>query len=498
MKISFKEWALANYDFFFLEAPLDLSRFPTDKIEFDKDDNDDDEGFVPDEFEEEDFDEDYARNRCEDAHSINDYDLNDYSYGEIFDSIEDDPNFKAESPEEWEENNPEPKPEDFDSEEEYKSATETWQSERDDIESDYESAVEDWEEENDRTRENAEESAEEARQRDIEECVNDSRENWDEEQDNRREEHRDKVEQDREDFLSKLPPYKSYNHKFGLNGKKYKVEIDRNTDYYQDQKLVGVFDVFFEKENDKDSGYSLERNSSPQHAREVYSILIATLIKFVQEEESTGHPVNGFHFSASEPEMEIVYDLFYKNYLIPSGFIRVKIEGNDFYLKKDYIREKSKNLKTPEKMNLLRGIVDSNRSKKQLIQNVRNFKLLSRENALFFPQIKNKILYFKDFNEQILLCYVEDLSYGNENMVKNSNASSITINKIKVLYERDGQIHPALLMKSDFVQKQVDKNDFVNFFQALIKSQYFHQVQGADFKKYYNLFNLGSSLSVSQ
>lgn len=53
-------------------------------------------------------------------------------------------------------------------------------------------------------------------------------------------------------------------------------------------------------------------------------------------------------------------------------------------------------------------------------------------------------------------------------------------------------------MKSDFVQKQVDKNDFINFFQALIKSQYFHQVQGIDLKKYYNLFNLDSSLSVNQ
>ncbi|MEI8270769.1 MAG: hypothetical protein WCG45_05360, partial [bacterium] len=60
MKISFKDWVETNYDFFFLEAPVDLSRFPVDKIQFKKYDNDDEDGFIPSEFEEEDFDEDYA------------------------------------------------------------------------------------------------------------------------------------------------------------------------------------------------------------------------------------------------------------------------------------------------------------------------------------------------------------------------------------------------------------------------------------------------------
>ncbi|RTK96675.1 MAG: hypothetical protein EKK64_03560 [Neisseriaceae bacterium] len=482
MKISFKDWVETNYDFFFLEAPVDLSRFPVDKIQFKKYDNDDEDGFIPSEFEEEDFDEDYARNRCEDSYPMDDYDLNDYSYGEIFDSIEDDPNFKTQSAEEWEEENPKPERSAYDSEIEYDAAIEAWQEERDDVESDYESAVEDWHEENDRTREAAEESASEARQRDIEDCVENSRESWESEQENRRAEHEKEIENEKEEFRSSLPPYGSYEYEFKLNQRKYKVEIDRNTDYFKGERLIGVFDVFFEGP----STYNLTRDSSPQHAREVYSNLIASIIKFIEEEEKTGHPVNGFQFNASEPDMEIIYDLFYKNYLSKAGFVRTQIISHDFYLKKDYVREMLKRLRDFEKKDFFKGIVSSNRDKKQLIQGVRDSKSLGRENALFFQQNKNKFLYFKNPGDGTLrLGFLYSLELGSA-----TEKNTTSINKIKVFYVNNNLLVPTLCMKSDFVQKPLNSIDFINFYKIALHNSNFYEIyQSQDFKKYYNIFS---------
>ena len=481
MKISFKEWYNSEFDFI-ETASLDLSRFPVDEIEFEKEDNDDYEDFKPSfDFEEESFDEEYFRSRCEDQHSIDDYDLNDYSYGEIFDSVEDDPRFSASSVEKWEAQNPKPQISSFRSEEEYESALSSWEEDKDEIESEYENAVEEWEEENEKAKESAIESAHEAMRADIDSCIENSEERWKEEQEERKREYESSIEDEKADFYSKIPPFGKYFYNFKINDSNYKVEIERSSTYYKGEKLYGVFDVFFEGPRK----YSLTRDTSPQQAREVYSRLIASVIKFIKEEESTGHPVNGFSFSAHSPEMEIIYDLFYKNYLYPSGFIRSKINGAEFYLKRDYIKTSLNKLNQNDKKEFLKGIISSKLEKKKTIEKVKNYKIIGRENLLFFEQNKNKFLYFKDSSSaNIYLCFllqpfVSDFSVE----------EPFPVNKIKCLYVKGLYLNPILLMKSDFVQKQIEKEDFVKFVQAALKDDEFYRIYNSpDFKKYNALF----------
>jgi hypothetical protein len=280
--MNFKEWLSDNGDLFW-EA-LDPSKMDVSKIHLEP---------MVDE-----FDEDDAQRECErDARYFDDSEY----YSGVYDNWEDDPDFEAPiTVDSWEDDNPEPEKEDFETDEEFNDALKTWQDERDKVDAAFEEAIQDWERDMRSRRSDAEEAAETARQEEIDNCV----------------------EEKRREYLDVDHGFK---HTFSHDGQDFEVTFQKEPRSYNGKYLDNVFSVMFQGPE----GYSTTGMAGTK-ATAIYGKLIGAVKKLIDTQD-----VEALTFTPAEPAMRIMYERFYQSFL-KKEFVRV---ASDFYVRRDIVKD---------------------------------------------------------------------------------------------------------------------------------------------------------------
>lgn len=305
--MQFKEW-------FYLMEYGEILKEPLDKVHFE-----------PGNY----FDEKEAREECEEEK----FDTS-YYYRDIYDDYRDDPDFEGHDPNEWYQENPEPKFKNYshleDGEEEYQSALKDWNDERDDVEARFESAVERWEKKMQVLRDEAEETALNAKEAAVEKCV-----------ENKRKDHQ------KEEF-------DGYHSAFEVGGNQFGVTFERLPKTFEGKTVENIYNVIFT---------GPESTNTTKRGRDMHTIY-KNLLLAVRKLIETNN-VEGLIFTPAEPAMGLVYHKFYKQFLIKQ-FLMV---GNSIYLRKDVIRD------------LMSGVSDDKkrRSYGNALQSYRNYLAQGRQ-----------------------------------------------------------------------------------------------------------------------
>jgi len=369
----FRSWLSEHGDLYW-EGVRDISKLPMDKIELQSLDAEDN-----DEFEEEEFDSDSAWDSCSDNIDVDSDEV-------IYDDPDEDEDFNQQSPDSWEEENPEPDREQYKTDEEHTAAIETWKQEYDEVEKEYNVAVKNWKNEMNRRRD----SQDEARTEAISDCVDEMRSEHESQEEERRERHE---EERRESDEGKG----GYSSQFTIDNDTFDVTMSREKVEYERTDLENVFGVTFRGPN----GYSLTNKNTGREAIQRYNYLIASVAKMVEVEKSKGRKVNGFTFYPADPAMGLMYQKFYTDYLKPNGYLRVTSE---LYLTKDYIREVMSDLPDYKKKSAYSKITDTHRSVKDQLKKVRDKKALMRVVKLELSKLVGKlILITKPYYNDTLL-----------------------------------------------------------------------------------------------
>jgi hypothetical protein len=273
----------------------------------------------------------------EDCESDLDFDDSEY-FSDIYEDPTDDPNFDAQTSDDWVEDNPKPdeddeqfwtphtrhplpmageEEEDRDergtfNKEAFDEALEKWKEEYRQAQDDYETAEQDWYADMKRKQRQAEREAEQARDDAVRDCV---------------EEKRSDHEEDRRNSGENGGYETSFQH----DGNNYSVNFERDKSQdYQGVEVPGFFSIVFTGPKGTSS-----TKMAGTAATAIYTQLMLAVKKLIEIEQ-----VNGLGFSPAEPGMGLVYQRFYRQYLQPGGFIRVDPYT---YILKEWIKKNIKN-----------------------------------------------------------------------------------------------------------------------------------------------------------
>lgn len=185
--------------------------------------------------------------------------------------------------------------------------------------------------------------------------------------------------------------YKGYSARFFVAGELYGVRVhpvikkiggNDNDDDYDGEKQVEVYDISFEGPN----GYALTKKNSG--AGTIYTHLLGSVVKIVNQLKADGNQINGFHFFPSDPAMVLIYKKFYEEYLKPAGFLQV---SGRVYLSKDYIKSIAQ-----EVPSVYKKILSANRDTKKKAEQVRLDKIEKRSIASLASKMIGNVVIYKN------------------------------------------------------------------------------------------------------
>lgn len=287
----------------------------------------------------EDFDEEAAEEECRNQIERN-FDYSGYYEDEgVYESHDDDPDFKAVTIEDWEDDNPRPDGDDFETDEEFQKALEEWQEEYSKVEEDYDEAVSKWERDNERRRERAEERANEAQFEEIQDCV---------------------AEQERDHRNNST---KGFSYEFTHGKDSFEVSMEDGEHSLYGQHIDHIYSISFRGP----AGYS-STGASGAEGSKIYSQLVLAIKKLVEN-----HEVNGFYFTPAEPGMRIVYTRFYNTFM-KDDFVRVE---TDLYVRRELVKEafeKAKSRNPALAKDMLQSIADAHRKNRSLVDQAKLMK----------------------------------------------------------------------------------------------------------------------------
>ena len=174
---------------------------------------------------------------------------------------------------------------------------------------------------------------------------------------------------------------KNYVSKFTIGEDSYKVEIRPIEQSFAGKNLEGIFDISFHGP----AGYLTTNKNNTGVAKNVYQHLLASVAKMKEVQEG----VNGFSFIAAEPKMALLYKKFYKDYMLPAGYLRVNYQ---LYLNKSYIRQILSALPDSDKRKVLGQIASDNREANFDINRAKKIKNKERSATIFLKGMVNKII----------------------------------------------------------------------------------------------------------
>lgn len=254
--------------------------------------------------------------------------------------------------------------------------------------------------------------------------------------------------------------YQSY---FKIQDKKFLVELELesgNKNNYQ-----GVYDINFQGPN----GVLLTNDSSPGEARKIYNYLLASIYKITQTIESDGQKVNGFSFIYAQINMDLIYESFYKSYLLPLGFIKANKKSDyTLYLKKEYLREFIKEKNPDEKWEILKSVKDAENQSKESISNNRQEKGRLKQLRILTNNSLDTIIYFKKADGKIK----NGIGYIIKTNPEWLYVTILHINPITSEVERSTVVsHDA-----NFNQPVTDKNKIYELLSKIKNSKWLHQI----------------------
>ena len=283
------------------------------------------------------FDEEEAIGECE--REIYDwFDESEY-FSNIYDDPSDDPEFDTPTVEDWEDDNPMPERDGYDSDDAFESAVEDWHSDRTEASSDYDHAVERWERDMRSERIYAQERADEARDEALDECVESKR---------------------REGG----PEFGSYKHSFDIDGKQFTVTMTKEQFKLGDMRVDNVFDILFEGPR----GVQLTGIAGTA-ATKIYGEMLKGIKKLTEIED-----VKGFAFVPAHPSMRLMYERFYQQFMKPK-YIRV---DEAHYIRSDIVKLAKERSSESVKKGMIGSMSQAHQKQKKDLRTVARMKEESR------------------------------------------------------------------------------------------------------------------------
>ena len=293
----------------------------------------------------------------------------------VYDYPEEDRSFRTPSPKKWQENNPRPEPEEYESDTQYEHAVETWESDLSDVEYEYEHAVVVWEEEMAKRREENEKQEKIEREEAVGECIAEKKEEFDNDNDN----------------------WNGYDYNFSHNGDNFVVEIRKinlfkEIKYFNKQApevkqsiqplVKNVFHISFagpnkHKTTNKNTGMTA-----------IYSQLLLAIKKLFETED-----VQGLTFTAYEQKMSLVYRRFFKQFLAD----KFMVISPELFLRKDIAKQIMQLLPhTGARQEIANKIVQGKQSYYSDLQSVEQEVAKNRQKTSLLKSMLGKIVKFYD------------------------------------------------------------------------------------------------------
>ena len=274
-----------------------------------------------------------AKSQCEEQ--VDPRTIDYESYGAHYEDPKDDPEFSSVDVEAWEEENPEPESDSYESEDDWRDAYSDWKDERKRVAFWYKKEVEDWEE-------GMEERRLEAVKSEVDRCVSDKKEAW-------------------------AGKASAYEHTFEYGGEEYHVSFERNEREIEGKEYDGIWGVSFSK----GGGYGLT-GSSGSGGTAIYGKVLAAVKKLLETEK-----VEGLEFTGAHAYMDIMYDRFMRTF---GGFTPV---GDNIYMRDELVDRDSRLLVKSGKATF---------DQENNIERIKSVKMLMRKAMSMKPQIIGKVV----------------------------------------------------------------------------------------------------------
>lgn len=341
-QLQFKNWFNTSE---YMEMS-DVRNLPVDSVHFEP-------------IEEDEFDEEEAERECDKEVGYEDYGHRN----DIYDDADDDPNFKMESPEQWEEDNPPPDPDEYENgteDDDYKSDREGWEEEKYDHAKTYKIKLAAWEKEMSHKRYAAEDKDDQARWEAIYSCMDKKREAWNEEN------------KENGGFRSKFKHHED----------DFEVTMHRATIKYANQEVPGSFKIEFDGPN----GYNTTGKAGSE-ATTIYTQVLLAVKKLM-----TTQTVNGITFEPAEPGMALVYQRFYDRFL-KNDFTRISPTEA---VRTSYIEQINQKLNPYERLMAKRNTDAAEQDTNKYLNQVKDGRGVERKIRTLSQTTKNKVVHMQD------------------------------------------------------------------------------------------------------
>ena len=272
----------------------------------------------------EEFDEEEAERECE----------REVEYDEpsgIYDYPEEDPNFNLESPEEWRQENPKPKYEDYFGDlDGYNDDLEEWKEDKAGYEEKYERKAKEWEKEMSKKRYAAEENND--RWEKIQDCIETKKQTW--------------LKENNKGFKSK----------FDHNGENFEVTLEKVDMAFNGIDIPDAYTIEFTGANDFST-----TGTAGTSATAIYSKVLLVIKKFLND-----HEVNGLHCKPQEPAMATIYQRFFEKFL-KGQFLKISEYES---VRKEYIQSLMKNMNPAAKQAAYSALLAASQNTKVNLQKI--------------------------------------------------------------------------------------------------------------------------------
>lgn len=342
--MQFKDWIKEKE----LMEMSDIQNMPTDSVQLE-----------PIEFDDDDFDEKEAEKDCERELRHHDFSHDVEIY---YDDPHEDPDFDIESPEHWEEENPEPDPEEYENnteDEDYIKDLAKWKEEKTKHEKEYDHRRQEWEASMYERKSEAEDIENENKYKAVQDCIEKKRVEY-------KEENKDAG------FKSK---FKHQNTDFEVTMSKTKIE-------YAGRNIPGSYNIDFAGPN----GYRTT-NTAGTSGSAIYTQVLLAIKKLMTTQE-----VNGISFYPAEPGMALVYQRFFDRFL-SNDFMRI---SKNEAVRKTTIEQINQKLRITDKLKAQEKIDKENQETNDYFNLVKANRSQERLMKKLIPTMLYKIVKTKD------------------------------------------------------------------------------------------------------
>lgn len=202
-------------------------------------------------------------------------------------------------------------------------------------------------------------------------------------------------------------------------------------------------------------------NTSGFKAKEVYDCVLASILKVIEKEKEKGRQINGFSYDAYDDNMDLVYERFHKSYLLPHGYIRLRL---GLSVRKDYLDELNSSLSNQTKEYQKEKLNKTELTIEKRLARIKNEKNEKRKSFALLNSFIGKFVNFTDAqcpSRWMMKDFVTNVGI----ILNYSTETSMTILVAADLYGRNRLVSKNMTIKDFDFLNHPDENEIDKFIQ---------------------------------